>query len=454
MTTASRTQSPLEGKPDPRSKPRLLVISEAVRPTGYARVAHSLIPDWLPYFEVIHYGVNYAGPPLHPKWAIVPNPIRGDRFGKTQLAEQLVRYEPDLIWICHDWELYAVLSPIIRRHPRYVPTILYTPLATDLTDAPAISRVFDADRLVLYTESSLALLGEFARSHAIERTSPISVLPHGVDGVSFYPLGAPDSPGALRRVRHAGRAGIFPDRPELKDAFIVLNANRNTYRKRLDITMKAFARFAAQKPDAYLCLHTGLRDQGVDVLQLAHELGIAARLLLTADGNGHPSFDAAQLNLLYNACDVGVNTALAEGWGLVSFEHAATCAAQLLPALETCQEIWGDAASYSALAWDPRDTSFVGDRIVDAEALAIALEELYASRDLLYERSIDAYRHATRSQFRWTNIAHQWRSLLSEVLRDHGKELPPHGPDTAPEPSDLQWKRRSNPSLFTHLRGV
>jgi D-inositol-3-phosphate glycosyltransferase len=42
--------------------------------------------------------------------------------------------------------------------------------------------------------------------------------------------------------------------------------------------------------------------------------------------------DDRQLNLLRNACDVGINTSMGEGWGLAGFEHGATGAAQIVPA--------------------------------------------------------------------------------------------------------------------------
>ena len=39
----------------------------------------------------------------------------------------------------------------------------------------------------------------------------------------------------------------------------------------------------------------------------------------------------ADLNRLYNACAIGLNTSAGEGFGLVSFEHAATGAPQVVP---------------------------------------------------------------------------------------------------------------------------
>lgn len=50
-----------------------------------------------------------------------------------------------------------------------------------------------------------------------------------------------------RRACACARARLFPDRPELAHGFVVLNANRNTRRKRIDITLQAFAPFCARQ---------------------------------------------------------------------------------------------------------------------------------------------------------------------------------------------------------------
>src|SRR5205085_11032699 len=123
-----------------------------------------------------------------------------------------------------------------------------------------------------------------------------------------------------------------------------LNANRNQRRKRVDVTMRAFARFASARPRALLYLHMGMRDLGCDVLALARSLGIEDRVITTTAAAAHPHVPDEVLSLIYNACEVGVNSAVAEGFGLVSFEHAAAGAAQLVPAGGACAELWDGAA--------------------------------------------------------------------------------------------------------------
>jgi hypothetical protein len=61
---------------------------------------------------------------------------------------------------------------------------------------------------------------------------------------------------------------------------------------------------------------------------------------MTQADNSRPKFSDEQLNFLYNACDVGINTTTGEGWGMPSFEHAATRAAQIVPHHTSLADLW------------------------------------------------------------------------------------------------------------------
>ena len=144
-----------------------------------------------------------------------------------------------------------------------------------------------------------------------------------MDTHRFYPLG--DERGEIPARRIKARRAMRLDDEDHLEAFIVLNANRNMPRKRIDITMQGFAQFAKDKPaNVKLYLHMAAEDSGWNVLILAKRYGIYDRLIMTQADNSRPQFSDEQLNLLYNACDVGITTTTGEGWGMVSFEHAAT----------------------------------------------------------------------------------------------------------------------------------
>ena len=123
---------------------------------------------------------------------------------------------------------------------------------------------------------------------------------------------------------------------------MVLNASRPDRRKRVDLTVKGFAQFAADKPaNVRLCLHHAIMDEASEreLRSVIQQCGIAERVSLNPLGNGVAADD--DLNLLYNACDVGINTSMGEGWGLVTIEHGAAGAPQIVPDHTACAELWG-----------------------------------------------------------------------------------------------------------------
>jgi len=80
-----------------------------------------------------------------------------------------------------------------------------------------------------------------------------------------------------------------------EDDFIVFNGNRNQFRKRIDITISAFAKFAVGRPDTKLYLHMGMKDMGWDVMPLFKRemarqgLDANNRIIMTTPQGGAPA---------------------------------------------------------------------------------------------------------------------------------------------------------------------
>jgi glycosyltransferase involved in cell wall biosynthesis len=342
---------------------RLLAVGEGLGGSGYGRVMETLLAELAGTFEVTLFAVDHRGPDSG--W-VRGNRVPGDNYGVDQLPALLEEVDPDVVLLHRNAAFHSMHRTALAASRARV--VVYSP-ADRVVDSLA-----DADLVVFYTRAGLEAAGAGLPS--------VAVIPHGVDRSRFFPV-----PDARRQL------GLDDD------AFVVLNANRNITRKRVDVTMRGFALFARSRPDAWLYLHMGMRDLGVDVPALAAELGIADRLLATWGEAGHPHVPDERLNLVYNACDAGVNTASAEGFGLVALEHAATGAAQIVPALPSLRELWGEAA-------------LVLDAPPSPEAVAHALGRLYDDRSLLAERGRAAFAHATSERFSWPAIARQWSALL------------------------------------------
>ena len=109
---------------------------------------------------------------------------------------------------------------------------------------------------------------------------------------------------------------------------------------------------------------------------MIRECGLGERLSVNPLGSRIVGDD--ELNLLYNACDVGINTAMGEGWGLVSFEHGAAGAAQIVPDHTACAELWRGRAELipPARSYIPEFSPLeMGE--VSPQGVARALEALY-----------------------------------------------------------------------------
>jgi glycosyltransferase involved in cell wall biosynthesis len=365
-------------------------------------------------FDVVLFAVNHRGGGARRRFEVRANLVPGDNYGVAQLPGLLDEVRPDVILLHRDATFpsmhRAALGAYRARRPG-ARVAAYCPL--DWAQVPP--QLAAVDLLVLYTRSAVTT-AEDAFATAGVPAPPIAVIPHGVDRALFAPL----VPGDFAASRLEARRRLFPDRPELERAFIVLNGNRNQRRKRVDLTMRGFALLARDRPDAWLYLHMGMLDLGWDVPSLASELEIADRLLVTTEGASRPRVPDGDLNLIYNACDVGLNTAAAEGWGLVSFEHAATGAAQVVPGRGACAELWRDHGLLVPTLPDER-----GREIVSVEGVAAALGRLHdevALRGVWAER---AYALARSERFGWNAIARQWEAELLRLLGGRGVAASP-----------------------------
>ena len=375
-----------------RRRRRILVLGEVLQPSGYATVLQGLLPFLDDRFEIHVFARTYKGPPQSGRWTVHPNAVYGDVWGIEQIPALLDRIRPDLVWIVYDAVLYLVHREALASWP----TVLYCPIDGPHPEPETVEHLASLARLVLFTETARGAV-EAAVSDATGPLPPIDVIPHGLDTAVFRPESRTAEERRAVRRRLLGR----------EDGFVVLNANRNNRRKRPDLTIEGFAQFARSRPDAYLCLHMdAARD--FDLREMAAAAGIEERVIWS-----DRPLSPEDLNLLYNACDIGVNTSAGEGWGLVSFEHAATGAAQVVPRNSSCAELWQDAGVFL----EPVETSrapmaFCEYQDVSAEGLAEALGRLYDDKEYREDRARRAYATATAPCYQWERLGAAWGELF------------------------------------------
>jgi len=397
-------------------KTKVLWCGDIVAMTGFARVTENVISRLKDDFEIVVLGHNWWGDPCEQQndFKIYPssNRFQTAPFGEQRIREIVEREQPDIVFTINDmWIINTQYQQIQDLHKQgKFKFVGYAPMDSYGWVGCLADTANDWDAIISYTEFGAH---EFVKGGI---RKPIAVIPHGVTPGQFYPKDKKECRRAL---------GLD------EDLFIVFNGNRNQFRKRIDITIKAFAEFAVGRPETRLYLHMGMKDQGWDVMSLfgreMSRMGLDpnGRIIMTTQTEGPPNVDVATLNTIYNACNVGVNTCKGEGWGLVNFEHAACGVPQVVPDHTSCKEIFEGYGELIRCDHIDVDTNYAREMpCPSSEHLVEILDQLYELPEICDKIGQQCYQRVTDPQFSWDTVASQFGGIFEDVMNEVNHSVP------------------------------
>jgi glycosyltransferase involved in cell wall biosynthesis len=315
---------------------KVLAYADSNPSTGFGRVAYEILSHLhrSGEFEVTLMGIGYhKGDDTPHPFPVHPAGSYKDPLGIERIDGAVRKYAPDVLWLLNDiWNLNAYLA----MRQTQVPTVVYFPVDTPNIKFNYALCLGAASEAAVYTQfgarEAAASLREavdvllqgglpldephrslslevpdrkllhcrFDRLERYQNPAGYAVIPHGLDSRTW-------------EVRDRATVRALLDLPE--DAFVVGSVNTNQFRKRQDLTLRAFAKLARANPRAVLILHcAGSQMGGWDLPQDVRRLGLESRVLLLHQL--YPRLTEDQLCTLYNALDVHINTSGGEGWGL------------------------------------------------------------------------------------------------------------------------------------------
>jgi glycosyltransferase involved in cell wall biosynthesis len=386
---------------------KILYCGDAGVQTGFGRVAEYLIPALAKDHEVHALAVNWHGDPndMQDHCKMYPAMAYGsDPFGAHRIGELVQVIKPDLVFVVNDiWVAISLMDKIEPfKESIGFKTCIYTPIDSYGLFPELLPAIQKWDTLITYTQ--------FAKEEVekIGYDKPIHTVGHGTNFDHFFPMDKLECRKAL---------GV----PE--DVFIVFNGNRNQPRKRIDLTIKGFIRFAKDKPDARLWLNMGSKDMGWELVPLfkrvARDEGYdpTGKLILTSPQfSTHNCLPIEQLNKVYNACDVGVNTCIGEGWGLVNSEHAATGVAQVVPDHTSLKEIFNGVRRIPIESWETDRNYGLERGQPSPEGLANILDHYYQNREELQMAGEWCYKRIHEKPFTWPFVQKQMLKIIDDTL--------------------------------------
>lgn len=401
--------------------PNLLWVGDAYQNTGFERVTRNIVTRLVDRgWNTSILGINYPGDPHDYPCPVYPAIAGGDVFGLGRLEPLVTSLKPECVVINNDPYNVGQFAKVLR-HPKAsaiakaTPIVAYMPV--DGMHMLGVDRTLDAlDLAVWYTDFGAR---EAAAAGVSTRTA---VVPHGVDLTVFYPEGT-----------EAARTALKLDRLLGPGAFVLGNVNRNGPRKRLDLTIRAFAEFwqrAERPPDAWLYLHTADEPDGWNLEELVETCGLRGRVVLPSK-QLRPGFGVPEkaMRLVYSMFSAQINTAMGEGWGLPAHEGAACRVAQLYTDYAGQAEWLGDAGVALPIAdfhVYPEQINTWGG-VVDFRATVDAIERVYFDVRYREQYAARAYARATEPRFQWDTIVDHFEELIGGVVaREIGRRLRAH----------------------------
>jgi glycosyltransferase involved in cell wall biosynthesis len=332
----------------------LFVASWPSLPIGYSKVAYR-VANWLaaqPEVELHYFGIGAAQcrdpltRPLHPNirlhdvTALEVAAGSTEHYGVDLVTSWMADIQPDVFFIYNDiivtCRMFNALLGYRAANPgcRF---ISYLDLVYPFEKAALVRHV---DR---NTDAIFVFSPCWRRNLAAMGVPPakIHVFPHGFDDALFRPMAM----GEARQM--LGLAA---------DDFLFLNLNRNTYRKAQDIAVRAFVALLVQEawnPRLKMILQCAPETRGgyvigdlleIEALRVGVPVSVVERHFLRISC-GPEGLTDKEVNVLYAATDVGINTCMGEGFGLCNMEHAALGRPQVVSAVGALPDIFAEGGA-------------------------------------------------------------------------------------------------------------
>lgn len=386
---------------------RGLWIGDGGVPTGFSTVNTNIIEN-LPAkeYDIHHLAVNYQGDWIETKpWhKLYPAYLGGDYMGIQRVNSMIDSIKPDFIFILNDpW----IIKDYVQYLPPEIPTIFYFPVDAGPLQPAWVEALSRAHKIVAYTK--------FGRNEVlkVDPELDVDIMPHGIDHSHFFPI---PKPAACKMM-----GTVDPNH------WIVLNANRNQPRKRVDLTIKGFVEFAKDKPaNVKLYLHMGLMDSHIRIDRMINRYKdnrgelFGTRLYITDIQAKLQSVPVERLNLIYNCCEFGINTSMGEGWGLVPWEHAATGSPQLVSNNSASAELFGEERGYLIPVQEETITTpniLTEGSVPSVTSIAEALQYAYDNPEDMQERAQAMQEYIKQPKFEWSNIALRWHEMIQGLFK-------------------------------------
>lgn len=288
---------------------RILYVGDYA-PTGFGKITFNMCREFVRLGHTVDVlGISYYGDTVNSDGRTfdVYSPSNGadytsDQFGVQRLPYLIQQLRPEIVIIQQDpWNIPAYAHSVTRAFGGKSPVPIVGFLAVD-SENHVQENLTGLDLAVFWTKFG---------SDQFNSTVARGVVPLGIDLDLFKPGNRLES-----------RRKVFGGIPE--NAWVVGVISRNQWRKRLDLSIAAFAQFRRESdrtlPEPYLFIHALPASPSVDIQSLVKHYGLSGYVFGPAVNQAIP--DALIVDI-YCAMNCYLSTSAGEGWNYPAQESLA-----------------------------------------------------------------------------------------------------------------------------------
>ena len=408
---------------------KILFCSTSInQTTGYGRISYTLLKHLASIgHKVTHFAfqnyewlIKHSDRDLPESITIIDvHKLSKETYGTDIFLETVQTIRPDIVFIYNDVNVISGLVNILKANDVKVPVVIsYVDLVYKYQKRELVDRVISES-------THIFVFSDIWKKHLVDGygadESRISVFPHGIDVEKFTKI---DKNSAKKDI------GLC------EDDFIVFNNNRNSYRKLLDIGLKAFVRFwkmTGYDPHVKYLMNCRMDiTDGYnfrDILKNAsieedvdHETLVTNHVILLSKDLGGCLSDS-QINVALNASDIGINTCGGEGFGLCNAEGAFIGNPQIVTNVGGLSDIFHE---FPNMLVEPKVNMtltagidfHVGElAICDYKDVADTMFFYYSNRDVLKSDGESVERHIKKT-YSWDRLLENFDNDLRKIIFD------------------------------------
>jgi glycosyltransferase involved in cell wall biosynthesis len=250
-------------------------------------------------------------------------------FGFNKIHEYIEMVGPDVVMIYNDPMIIARFIQSMKYKKGETPYKLW--LYVDQVYQGINPQLMDelnkaADKVYCFTDSWAKTYTEYGANIPLPK-----IIEHAVDSTIFSKLTL------------AQRAILRKNVGLPTEAIVFLNANRNSQRKRQDLTIQGFVELLRRHPDKplWLLMVTAVDPQkgayydiqrifANEITRAGLDINVYGKRMAIVDTAPPNTLSDDGINQIYNMSDIGINTSDGEGFGLCQLEHLYTGAPQVI----------------------------------------------------------------------------------------------------------------------------